>query len=74
MTAWQTAESAQAEHHRTAMAALAAAQVALATPTRRYRPLGDCTLQPRTRVRVMRPATEHEVELARIVLHYKGAL
>jgi hypothetical protein len=74
MSALDALERTQAEHHRAAMAALAAAQAALATPTRRYRPLGDCTLRPRARVRVMRPATEREVELARIVLHYKGAL
>jgi hypothetical protein len=75
MTALDALERTQAEHHRTAMAALAAAQAALAAPSRRYhRPLGDCALRPRARVRVMRPATEHEVELARVVLHYEGAL
>jgi hypothetical protein len=74
MTALDALERTQAEHHRTAMAALAAAQAALATPTRRYRPLGDCALQPRARIRIVRPATEHEVELARVVLNYRGGL
>lgn len=74
MTAYDRATIAQATHHDTALRAIRAAQAALAEPRRRYVPFGNCELQPRRGVRLMRSATEHEVALARLMLNYKGKL